>query len=378
MRPKDKIVSWFIRNIIIPRQEVMDKPGFLITKVTDKSGTIFVRELFISESFIENLEASVVEKFGEKGRDRLYAAGKKFGYIYSSLSHFPTRSKTDKKSFQKNCHLLIQYINCMYAKDIREKISYADKSIEFSMDQFVVYRHNGIGHILTEGGIAGIWAYLNEDPAVEAVQTSCQGRGSKECKVTAAPARLLKSRGIPYRRMGKLGVPKQGDYNRFNSIRPLRFVKNSLQALIDHGFLKYKRGLVTYGGDRYFLAGSSVIFVLEEELKKLDGGGEALFKAAFDLGIQISKDKPSNYSTFITDLFPAFGWGGVSMSEDDTNIKIFIECYPWIGGYEKHDFIIFRGMLSGILSGFLKRKIILGKYNSKIQKDCLNVEISKI
>jgi hypothetical protein len=377
MRPKDKLVSWFIRNIIMPQHEVMDKPGFLITKITDKHKTVFVREIFVSERFIENLENKIVKKYGKEGERSLYSAGKKFGYTYSSLSCFPTRSQLDKKAFEKSCHLLIQYINCMYARDINEKINYAGKSIEFTFDDFVVCRHNGMGHVLSEGGIAGIWTYLNEDHTIEAVQTECQGRKDKACKVLAAPAEHLRKKGLQPHPKINLVSQKRGDYNKFNEIRNLDYAKNSLQELIDRGFFRYRRGLVKYKDDRYFLAGSSISYVLEEELSKLKGGEDILFSAAFDLGVSIARGERGECSKFISDFLPALGWGGFMLSQVQSNIRVFAECLPWLASYETHKFVILRGMLSGIISEFAKRKVVLGKCASSIYGNSLNIKMSE-
>jgi len=55
------------------------------------------------------------------------------------------------------------------------------------MKDYIVCRKNGRGEIFSEGGIAGIWSYVCQDPTIEAVQIKCQGRGDPECEVIAAP-----------------------------------------------------------------------------------------------------------------------------------------------------------------------------------------------
>lgn len=374
---KDRIVSWFIQNIILPKHEVMDKPGFLITRVTDKHMTVSVRELFLPESFFENLEKRVVESYGDEGRQRLYSIGKKFGYTYSALSHFPVRSQNSQKDFEKSCYLLIRYISCMYAHEIKEAIHYADKEIDFAMDGFVICRNNGIGHIMTEGGIAGIWSYLNEDKTIEAAQTSCQGRGDKTCKVIAAPAKLLRSKKLKFYTCEELRSPEYADYNKFNDIRPLKSAKNSLQQLINMGFFSYKKGSVEYNKDRYFLADSSIIYTLEDEIGKLKNGLDILFQAAFDFGKSLSESRSDDYRGFIADFFPALGWGGIMATSEGGKVKVYAECFPWLENYAQHKYIVFRGMLSGALSGFLNREVLLLDYKGYIQNNSLNIVASE-
>jgi len=51
------------------------------------------------------------------------------------------------------------------------------------MKDYIVCRKNGRGEIFSEGGIAGIWSYVCQDPTIEAVQIKCQGREDKWCEV---------------------------------------------------------------------------------------------------------------------------------------------------------------------------------------------------
>ena len=36
MTVKDKTVSWFIRNVLLPRNEIIDRPGFIVLKMGKK------------------------------------------------------------------------------------------------------------------------------------------------------------------------------------------------------------------------------------------------------------------------------------------------------------------------------------------------------
>ena len=89
MPVKDKVVTWWIQNVIIPRQEIIDKPGFIVTTFTEKKFITYLRDFFLPEKLIEIIESKIVQTYGDLGRQVLYSIGKKFGYIYCSLSNFP-------------------------------------------------------------------------------------------------------------------------------------------------------------------------------------------------------------------------------------------------------------------------------------------------
>jgi len=40
MPVKDRVVTWWIKNIITPQREIIDKPGFIVTTFTEKKRTI--------------------------------------------------------------------------------------------------------------------------------------------------------------------------------------------------------------------------------------------------------------------------------------------------------------------------------------------------
>jgi len=184
---KDRISSWFIRNIVLPKVEDISQPGFIIIPTTIKKEKINMRELFLSESLIELIE-NMISKYIKNGNFSLYSIGKKFGYTYSYLSDFPT---INNKKIETFAYFVVRWVEATYASNIYHKIDIKSKIFSLRMKDYIVCRHNGKGYLVGYGGIAGIWSYVMQDLTIEAVQPKCQGRGDKECLVIAAPYETL-------------------------------------------------------------------------------------------------------------------------------------------------------------------------------------------
>ena len=73
---KDKVVEWFIRNILLPRNELIDNPGFIINKVTKEGGEVYLRDVFMPEQLFVKIEDRVTEQYGDEGAEALYSVGK--------------------------------------------------------------------------------------------------------------------------------------------------------------------------------------------------------------------------------------------------------------------------------------------------------------
>jgi len=60
MKIKDKLFSWYIQNVLIPKTEEINHPGFLITNLTGSTGNITVREIGFPEKLFVELEERVI------------------------------------------------------------------------------------------------------------------------------------------------------------------------------------------------------------------------------------------------------------------------------------------------------------------------------
>lgn len=361
MKIKDKVASWFISNIMIPKMEEMDKPGFIITRVSSREN-IYLRDIFISESLISELERLCKEKLKYKGEKALYSTGKKFVFYYSKNSEF---TKAEEKGFSDFAYFFVRYIEGTYAKRIDHKIDMSKKLLKLNADKYIVCSKNGLGYIFSEGSTAGIWSYAFQDYTIEAVQTKCQGRGDKECEIICAPAKTLKKMNLKFleeRNLSELDF--EDSYKEMNKIRKTTYAKNSLEDLINSGFLKYSHGVVNYNYERFFLCEASFMYFLEKELRKLKGADKILFDVSFNWGkMLVQKEKKQDFGKFIMDFMSALGWGDILVLKEKGKYKVIIDYFPWTKFASDINFIMFRGMISGILS--TDRKVTL----RKIEKD---------
>jgi hypothetical protein len=375
---KDKLTTWYIRNILIPGQEVIDKPGFVITKFTGENRKKFLRDLILPELLFVEIEKQIVDKYKEEGKQALYSAGKKFGYMYANLSNFPTITTTPRKQFEKFGNGLILYAGCIYTSKISSDIDFSLKKFSFTAKDFAICRYDGIGKIFTEGGIAGMCSYLNDDISVEATQIRCQGRGDKECEVISAPEKYLLDKHLNYFKERDLTVSDFDNvYESINKIMPTQFARNSLRQLIDSGVFKYSKGLLTFKDERFINTDAHLLYILENETSKLKGGEETLFKASFNYGKEfVHKVSDSNYSKFLSDFMPALGWGDLYVSKDGArSYKVFSNYFPWTKFSSKSRYTVFRGLMSGILSSFENKDILFKKVNQGTSSGFLSIQL---
>lgn len=357
---QDKIVTWFLQNVIIPRQEIIDKPGFLVTTISEKNQKAYMRDLLLSEGFFEKLEKRVVDQYKDLGRQTLYSAGKKFGYIYAELSRFPQINRVKDRDLENFIFFLVRYIEGTYASDATHELDLKNKTFKIKLKNYIVCRHDGIGLVMTDGGIAGIGAWLYDDTSVEGVQTKCQGRGDDECEVMCASADKLGA--VSKSVLSQTDLPRytfDEEYEVRNRIREATYAKNSFKTMLDNRFFGYEKGILLYKGKRLFLDDSHILFILEKEISQLPNGKEALFEAAFDEGKEIATSYGGgDWGIFITDYLSSNGFGDVAIL-DNKDPKIGIIYYPWTKFSDGSEYIIIRGFLSGILSQCANKKIIL-------------------
>ncbi len=384
MKIKDKVVSWYVRNILLSKLEIINCPGYVLEQFGELKLGVTFRELLLSENLFSNLEQEIIIKYKKTGKQTIYTIGKKFGYVNSSLSTFSRIESTNKKKFLNFVYFLVRYVEGTYASKIVHKLDYENKIFQLTMDNYIICRKNGLGYILTSGGTAGIWAYMACDLTVEGVQTKCQGRGDKKCELICAPAKILKEKKIKFLKetdLEKLEI--DAEYMEINKIRPTQFARYSLKDLIDSGFFEYSKGVIHYKDERHFLCEASLMYILEKELKKLKGGGKVLFDVSFDYGKSLAEkskqeiNNPSSSSgsaeSFITNYMSALGWGDILVMKKSGKYTVVSNYFPWTKWAKNIKFIMFRGIISGLLSGFLNEKITLKKFQTDFSGGFLTV-----
>lgn len=364
MPVKDRVVTWFIQNIVIPRREIIDKPGFVVTTFTEKNQTTYLRELFIPERLFELIENRIVQEYGEQGKQVLYSAGKKFGYLYASMSNFPTIKDCTEKELSDFAYLFVRYMEVTSARQAKHEIDFKDKMFTISFKDYIVCRNNGLGHIMTEGGSAGVWAYEMQDKSLEAVQLECEGRGNQRCFVICAPEQKIQEKTNNFFREQQMSERTFDDvYKTMNEIRQTTYSQNSMKTLLDTGFFEYDEGSFFYKNIRFFGCESHILYLLEREIAKLENGEQVLFDACFEYGKTLRETYgETDYQKFISDFFPALGFGDIAVLDAD-KLSIATIYYPWTVFSETSKYIIFRGIMSGFVSSSLEKKIEFKNFN---------------
>ena len=377
MEVKDEIISWFLRNILIPRMEIIDKPAFIICKVSGQRGKTNLRELFVPERLYSMLETEIVNSDKKQGRSTLYTAGKKFGFIYSGLSNFPNVKRYTMKDTVNFIYYFTRYMEATYARKITYKIDSKKLIYKMFMDNYVICRFSGIGHLLSDGGSAGVWSYMMCDPNIEAIKPKCQGRGDKNCEVIAAPYEILDRMGYkPLRCTGLETLKLDNKYLEINKIRPSAYAVNSLKKLIDTGFFKYDHGQITYKDERFFLCEASFMYIVEKELKKTKNGLDILWSCSFDFGKRLAEIAGGqDPAKFIMDFFPALGFGDILVKRAPW--KVLVNFFPWTKWADDVDFVMFRGILSGFISGLTSKNIELKKIKKYVSENGFSLMIEE-
>lgn len=378
MAIKDGVVSWFIQNVVIPRGEIIDQPGFVINKVSGKNGETYLRDIMAPERLFIELEKTVGEKFGKRGEEALYAASKKFSYAYGRLSSFQQYKSVGDRDFSMQVYFIIKYLASLYAGSIDHRLDLTNKAVFMTMRNYVVCSSNGKGIIFSEGAVAGIWAYLMNDENVEAVQTECQGRKDKACQVLAAPAEFLEEQKLAHKTCTKMqALEFTGEYKSINEVRKCMYAQHSLRTLLDSNAATYTGGVLDFNGERLFHCDYNLFSLLESEGAKLKGWNDLLFKAAFEAGeTQGAAFKASGCSS-AADFLGAVGFGDVNAVKQKGKYALSANFFPWSPLGEKTSHVLFRGLASGLVSAAENKKVTLRKIETNLTGGFLQVLASE-
>lgn len=347
-------MSWYIRKVLRPQIHNIGQPGFIESKFKDVE--IALRELFISESLIEELENRFEKSKGEKGKNALYKAGKQFGWKYAKSSGFPQVNKVSEKRFREFSDFFVSYIQVLYASKIDYDVSLDEERFSMRMKEYSVCRNNGRGHVLSAGVVAGVVAYLFDDMSIEASKPSCQGRGDEECEVICTTPDNLSDNEYSAS-IDDMEVDSK--YPEVNRVRKPEFASNSMKDLLDKDIFQYKKGILSFESERYIPVEISLIYLLEEELEELDKN--LVFKTVYKNGENISQDRDIS---FLMDYLPALGWGDLKPLKKGR--KIHVNYYPWTELAEYSSFSVFRGLTSGIVSGIKEEEICFDSWETNL------------
>ncbi len=367
------LASMYIKYWLLPNIEDLTNPGFVITKLTGGESDAVLRDLFVPEELFMEIENAFDEKHGVTGRTALYSAGKKAGYVYASLSSLTRRSSTSDEKFLKFLGQLVIFIGGTYSSKVSYVVDLEKKTFELSFDNFVVCKENGRGYIITEGSIAGVWAYMIGDKSVEGLQLECKGRCGAKCSVVIQPRDRF-DKSVSVYNVGNLPEIKYDEeFMEYNHVQPTSHSKNSLKSLIDGKFFEYRDCMVLFKGVRHFEMDPYFIYLIEEETSVLESGKETLFEAAFKTGKSIIKVANDRSLNFITDYLSALGWGDV-LVEESRGVFTFSSTYhPWTKYSLKSEYTIIRGLVSGMLSEQRQKEIRLGPAKIDLEQGWLQI-----
>lgn len=344
---KDRFSSWFMRRIIKNKVEEME-PGFVVTNVGEN---LSLREVFLPEEFLVKVE-------NELDSQELYEIGKNFGWRYASISSFPQIEEDGKTEVAEFLEFFMAYIEYIYASSIEYEMDLESKVLEILAQDYVVCRKNGEGHILSQGAVAGCIGYMMQDKSIEAVKSSCQGRGDEKCKVIAKPSSQIDHEVYS----SKLYASKDlsAKYEIINKVT-FKDIKadDSIKDFIDKAVFEYHKGSLNFRDNRLILVESSLIYLLENKVED-----EALYDISFDCGRNLAQGEDS--IEFVKDFVSALGWGDLRTLEDES--ALVFHKFPWTSLASDSDFPIVRGLMSGFMSSIRNKDTRFREYEVQESK----------
>jgi len=358
---------WFMKNIILPNNEIIDKPGYVISRYAGKGTRCFVREVFFPELVISEIERRVIKRYGDRGRKAVYSAGKSWGVRYGITTGLPKKSSMPKKDFGEFMDTFMKFMESEYATRVTYTLDYEKDRFVSEYENLMVCRINGCGQFLT-GTMDGAWEYM-AGRKTEGLHARCQGRGDKCCRIECARPGSHRDKGKVFKANVPADLGLEKEYFTLNSVRKAQYAKNSFADLLEGRIFSYKGGFFECNGDRFLLNEASSVYFLETELGKLKGGEEILFKAAFDYFKAFGLKNAS--SALVRDMLPALGWGDI-ISETSAK-KAFVRGYPWTKYAKKTTFPILRGMLSGLVSSYAGKDVIFSNVSQHTSSGSLDL-----
>jgi hypothetical protein len=197
------------------------------------------------------------------------------------------------------------------------------------------------------------------------------GRGNEVCKLITGPQEVLNEKYKEFLKEQNLTRVKcTYEYEERNRIRETTYCKDSLRTLINSGIFKYEHGIVNFKGERHFLVEASLIYILENELRKLPDGEGILFQAAYDYGKDMGKRIKQEHSMkFMMDYLSVTGWGDILVIKN----RVLSFYHPWLEMAKHSNYTLFRGLTSGLLSGLQDGEILLKKAAAETSRGYLNL-----
>jgi len=380
---KDEVTQWLIRNVLMRNQYRLDIPGFITEEFTDKGRKLRIRNIMLPEIFLSDLENKLDPQLS-------YRIGKQFGYSYAKLIGSPQINSTNPVVFSSFIYFMVTYVGSQYASKISHSWDAQNRTVILKMKDYLSCNKNGRGYFLGEGGIAGICAYMFEDTNIEAIQTKCQGRGDSECYLIVSSNEQLEKNGtkpLTCPDIEKNLLEKDSNYGNeyelMNKLHTLKWGKNSFKNLWDSRFFSFGGGKIEYKKERFFVCEASFLYILENEIAKTLPSNkksmDILWNTSVECGEHLGKLSidVKDGCKFITDFFPALGFGDIMANKQNGKYQVIINYFPWLPLAKSINFISIRGMFSGVLSAFENKKIQLRNIDKEERNGYLTLILSE-
>ena len=378
MKIGDSVVKLYVQKFIMPRALIFDKPGFVDFNISGKT-RIYVRQLLVPESLFVNIQKEVVEKFGERGEQLLYSVGKKFGYRFAQVGRFENIKSHPGNRIKKWVTVACKFVEGTYASELSNETDVAKETIDVVVRNFAICRKLGYDLFILTGGGAGVMAWILQNKKLEGVlyDGKYESSGDHFCRVKYAPPPVLEEfkkerEDIKILKETNLTslTPNFRDYIRFNAQTELEY-DQSFQDFLTAGLFEYKRGVITYGDERFFLLTVGAMYLLEQAFKQ-QNMQKILFNNAFNTGTDIFSNKLTKIHD-ILGILCALGWGEPINLSTKQEYKVVINHFPWTKWCKDIDYSLIAGFISGIFSKAYGKKIIFKLKKADLSKPTLSL-----
>ncbi len=371
MTLQDKVVSWYVKHYLIPKAQILDKPGFVCFNVSGKT-PFFARQIIIPELFFILLEKKIFEEFGEPGQQKLYSLGKKFGYRFGLMANLSQKPALKEKDLPNYLEMITKFIEGTYGKNISFDLNQKKSIIKYYAENFIVCSELGYGYFLPVGAIAGLTSYIFNNPEIEAVLLNVETKGNFKSELICAPINELKNN--QFTEINLKGLEEDLSYASINEIKKIESSTYSFSQFINSKVFSFKEGVILSKSQRYFIFEISGLHLIENEFNKDSKTKKLLESVSIETGKRIAEDFRNTLSEkLFIDLFTAFGWGELNLFEQNKKQIINAKYSPWTKFSKTIDFIILRGLIEGFLSVVLDKEINLITKEKDLSQGYLNL-----
>ncbi|MFH1752016.1 MAG: hypothetical protein ABH821_03720 [archaeon] len=354
MTLKDNVLGFYVKHFLMPRAQILDKPGFIVFNVSGPNA-VFARQVLIPEQFFVLLEKKVDKKI-------LYSVGKKFGYRFALIGNFSRKGEISDGKLPEYIQMVNKFIEGTYASKIDCKIDLSIPRIEYFLDNFVVCNKT-TGYFLPLGAAAGMLSYILND-SIDGKHLECESNGKSECKLEYS----LSEKDFDF---SCLSVSP--DYLSMNSVKELLEKQLSLQKLIDASVFSFEKGILSCQNQRFFILEVSALYLLEKELPK-----KVLENVSFETGKFIAETLSIGSLDSLSDFLTAFGFGEVVIFKEKSKLIVNLKYFPWTKFENEVSFVFVKSLLEGTITSVQKRQVLLSLIEKNVLQGSLTLFFHEI